>query len=166
MVPARVRIGVRVRVRVRVGITVTVTVSVRVRCAPNPNSSPNSNPNQAQEARRLDKILGPGASRAALLTDALPLDEGDAALAGVSGDTLAPSALAPGQYKDYTAAGGFSTTTGRFTPQSLAGDNYWATKGIPNDRAGRQMNHYFNMDEWQEKMNARQGSSKKARYGW
>ena len=43
---------------------------------------------------------------------------------------------------------------------------YSASKGIPNDRAGRQMNHYFNMDEWQEKMNARQGSSKKARYGW
>ena len=63
-----------------------------------------------------------------------PVDDADA-LAGVSGDTLAPSALAPGQYKEYTADGGFSTTTGRFTPQSLAGDNYWATKGIPNDRA-------------------------------
>ena len=63
-----------------------------------------------------------------------PVDDADA-LAGVSGDTLAPSALAPGQYKEYTADGGFSTATGRFTPQSLAGDNYWATKGIPNDRA-------------------------------
>ena len=63
-----------------------------------------------------------------------PVDDA-AALAGVSGDTLAPSALAPGQYKEYTADGGFSTATGRFTPQSLAGDNYWATKGIPNDRA-------------------------------
>jgi hypothetical protein len=55
-------------------------------------------------------------------------------MSGVSGDTLAPSALAPGQYKEYTAAGGFSTSTGRFTPDTLAGDNYWATKGIPNDR--------------------------------
>ena len=25
----------------------------------------------------------------------------------------------------------------RFTPQEMAGDNYWASKGIPNDRAGR-----------------------------
>lgn len=32
--------------------------------------------------------------------------------------------------------------------------------------SGRQMNHYFNMDEWQDKMNARQGPRKKAKTGW
>jgi hypothetical protein len=32
--------------------------------------------------------------------------------------------------------------------------------------SGRQMNHYFNMEEWQDKMNARQGPKKKARTGW
>ena len=32
--------------------------------------------------------------------------------------------------------------------------------------SGRQMNHYFNMEEWQDKMNARQGPRKKAKTGW
>ena len=81
--------------------------------------------------------------------------------------TSSPGSKPPGSGDGTSAASiSGSIATGRFTPQSLAGDNYWATKGIPNDRAGRQMNHYFNMDEWQEEMNARQGSSKKARYGW
>ena len=50
----------------------------------------------------------------------------------------------------------------------MAGDNYWATKGIPNDRAGRMMNHYFDMDSYQEQMNARNANRpgrKKARIG-
>ena len=116
---------------------------------------------QAQEARRLDKILGPGASRVALLDDSPSAPAGPPPPAG-----LAPTALAPGQYKEYTAAGGFSTTTGRFTPQEMAGDNYWASKGIPNDRAGRMMNHYFDIDSWQADMNARKAPKKKARTGW
>ena len=32
--------------------------------------------------------------------------------------------------------------------------------------SGRQMNHYFNMEEWQDKMNARPGARKKAKTGW
>ena len=88
--------------------------------------------------------------------------------AASASDGLAPSALRAGQYKDYNIAGAFSSTTGRFTPQDMAGDNYWATKGIPNDRAGRMMNHYFDMDSYQEQMNARNANRpgrKKARIG-
>ena len=48
----------------------------------------------------------------------------------------------------------------------MAGDNYWASKGIPNDRAGRMMNHYFDIDSWQDEMNARKAPRKKARTGW
>ena len=120
-----------------------------------------------EEARRLDRLLGPGAAHYAAAADIGAGDVAGAAGHHPAATVLAPGALAPGQYKDYAVTGGFSSTTGRFTPQDMAGDNYWKSKGIPNDRAGRLMNHFFDVDAYQEQMNARKAgrSSKKARTG-
>jgi len=53
---------------------------------------------------------------------------------------------------DYAQTAFFNTHNGRFTP---TGSSY-AAKGRPEDREGRMLSHYLNMDEYQEKMRAAQ----------
>ena len=70
-----------------------------------------------------------------------------------SSDGLAPTATRT--YEEYSVVGGFSTTSGRFNNPETAGENYWASKGIPKHRDERQMGHYFDLGSWQDEMNAR-----------
>jgi small GTP-binding protein len=73
--------------------------------------------------------------------------------------TSAPPLRRP-QFEEYVSVGSFNSRTGRFTPEVLAGDKYWDAKGLPPDRAGRQMAHYFDEESWQQQMNARKAASK------
>jgi hypothetical protein len=62
-----------------------------------------------------------------------------------------------------TTPGGYSQTGafmgGKYQPEK---DSYWKKKGLPEDKDGRMMSHYFNMDAYQEQMrNAKQQPPKK-----
>eukprot|EP01120_Amphizonella_sp_Union-15-10_P000721 TRINITY_DN10751_c0_g1_i1.p1 TRINITY_DN10751_c0_g1~~TRINITY_DN10751_c0_g1_i1.p1 ORF type:complete len:279 (-),score=71.00 TRINITY_DN10751_c0_g1_i1:84-920(-) len=62
--------------------------------------------------------------------------------------------LTPTEYVDefgYEQKGFFNTKTGRF---QSSGDysNHWEKKGLPSDRDGRMMAHYFDLDAYQEQM--------------
>jgi len=50
----------------------------------------------------------------------------------------------------YTQTAFFNTHNGRFTPVN----SYYAARGIPEDRDGRMLSHYLDIDEYQEKMRA------------
>jgi hypothetical protein len=64
------------------------------------------------------------------------------------------------QFEEYVSVGNFNSRTGKFTADYLAGDKYWDAKGLPSDRAGRQMAHYFDEDSWQQQMNARKAGGR------
>jgi hypothetical protein len=61
-----------------------------------------------------------------------------------------PSGLPALTYQDYSSLGGFNPHSGKFAATTEAA--YWSTKGLPEDRAGRQMAHYFDVDAYQEQM--------------
>jgi len=42
----------------------------------------------------------------------------------------------------------FNTSTGRFQPVS----SYYAAKGVPEDKAGRMLAHYLDVDAYQDQM--------------
>jgi len=50
----------------------------------------------------------------------------------------------------YSQTAFFNTQTGKFTPTS----SYYASRGIPEDRAGRMLAHYLDVDDYQERMRA------------
>lgn len=56
---------------------------------------------------------------------------------------------------DYVARGSFNARTGRFVAADGAGaDAHWERRGLPADRAGRQLANYFSHDEWQSSQQA------------
>ena len=59
----------------------------------------------------------------------------------VDATTTAVSQAAP---DPYAASATFNRATGRF--EYANGGNYWDAKGIPQDREGRMMSHYFDLD--------------------
>ena len=67
-------------------------------------------------------------------------------------DRLAPTALRPGQYREYASHGGWSAVTGRFTGEDAGGDAHWEKKGLSADRGIRMMGHYFDHEGWQQQM--------------
>ena len=49
---------------------------------------------------------------------------------------------------DYATTASFNSRTGRF--ESTGTESYFQRIGIPTDRAGRQMAHFFNIDDLEE----------------
>mmetsp|Transcript_9680 Transcript_9680/g.10719 ORF Transcript_9680/g.10719 Transcript_9680/m.10719 type:complete len:256 (-) Transcript_9680:32-799(-) len=76
-----------------------------------------------------------------------------ARFAPYSGSGVKASDYQPLGTVDYSQAATFDTRTGRFTSTYYA--NYWESRGLPSDRAGRMMMHYFDHDAWQEQMRER-----------
>lgn len=64
-------------------------------------------------------------------------------------------------FEDYRVVG--TWVNGRFTPADRAGDAHFTAKGLPPDREGRMMAHYFDHDKWQEEMNARKAAGQLAK---
>jgi hypothetical protein len=56
---------------------------------------------------------------------------------------------------NYAQTAYFNSHNGRFAPVS----NHFAAKGLPEDRAGRMLSHYLDMDSYQESMRAAKNSS-------
>lgn len=46
---------------------------------------------------------------------------------------------------NYVSTAKFNTQTGKY--EQIGGDDYWHSVGAQTDRAGRQMSHFFNMDD-------------------
>uniref|UniRef100_K3W6U1 WW domain-containing protein n=1 Tax=Globisporangium ultimum (strain ATCC 200006 / CBS 805.95 / DAOM BR144) TaxID=431595 RepID=K3W6U1_GLOUD len=46
---------------------------------------------------------------------------------------------------NYTAKAKFNRITGKY--EQMGGDDYWHSMGVANDKAGRQMSHFFNMTD-------------------
>jgi len=55
---------------------------------------------------------------------------------------------------NYAQTAYFNTHNGRFAPVS----NYYAAKGLPEDKAGRMLSHFLDMDSYQESMRAAKNS--------
>ena len=70
------------------------------------------------------------------------------------GDAIHAGGLAQpaggGAGADYAVRGAFNARTGRFVVTDGTGaDAHWERKGLPADRAGRQLAHYFEVGAWQ-----------------
>eukprot|EP00967_Tisochrysis_lutea_P066944 scaffold87404_cov32-Tisochrysis_lutea.AAC.1 len=90
---------------------------------------------------------------------------------GHDGATMGTCGMLPAQplhrpqYEEYVTVGSFNARTGKFTAEHLAGEQYWSAKGLPTDRAGRQMAHYFDHERWQQQMNERKAKAAKKATG-
>ncbi|GAB5364376.1 hypothetical protein AAMO2058_000964800 [Amorphochlora amoebiformis] len=62
-----------------------------------------------------------------------------------------------GNVNPYSATASFNKRTGRFS--STGQSTYWQRKGIPEDRAGRQMFNYFDHARWQDQLNAQRAAA-------
>ncbi|KMS93557.1 hypothetical protein BVRB_030270, partial [Beta vulgaris subsp. vulgaris] len=62
-----------------------------------------------------------------------------------------PELSAPDQDTVEIQRAGFISRGKRFRVQE--NESYWESKGVPEDSAGRQMAHYFDVDAWQEERN-------------
>jgi len=63
------------------------------------------------------------------------------------------------KFQDYAVKGTFNSQTGKF--QKDEGGTHFEQKGIPHDRDARMMAHYFDMNQYQQHMNAVAGDKKK-----
>jgi len=70
-----------------------------------------------------------------------------------------PAPLKNPKYQDYAVKGTFNSLTGKF--QKEEGGTYFEQKGIPGDRDARMMAHYFDMNQYQQHMNAVAAEKKK-----
>ena len=64
------------------------------------------------------------------------------------------------QYGDYTVAAAFNARSGRVVAADSFQD-HWSSKGLPADRAGRQMNMFFDHDAWQQQKNEQLAKKRK-----
>jgi hypothetical protein len=67
----------------------------------------------------------------------------------------------------YAASATFNRATGRF--EYANGGNYWDAKGIPQDREGRMMSHYFDLDSLEQnraEAAAKKQKLKHKKYDW
>jgi hypothetical protein len=60
----------------------------------------------------------------------------------------------PSASDNYAQSAYFNSHNGRFAPVA----SHFAAKGIPEDKAGRMLSHYLDMDSYQESMRAAKGS--------
>ena len=82
----------------------------------------------------------------------------------VDATTTAVSQAAP---DPYAASATFNRATGRF--EYANGGNYWDAKGIPQDREGRMMSHYFDLDSLEQnraEAAAKKQKLKHKKYDW
>ena len=56
------------------------------------------------------------------------------------------------QFETYEVTGKFAKVQGRFMADGQGGSEYWAGQGKQHDRQGRQLDHYFNVQEYQQAM--------------
>eukprot|EP00966_Prymnesium_polylepis_P125549 2902545-Prymnesium_polylepis.1 len=63
-----------------------------------------------------------------------------------------------GGFTDYAAVG--TWINGKFVPAERSGEAYFVNKGLAPDRAGRQMSHYFDVDQYQDQMNTLKAAGK------
>ena len=56
------------------------------------------------------------------------------------------------QFEEYRVTGQFAKVRGRFMAEGTGGSEYWAAKGTQGDREGRQLDHYYDVNAFQNAM--------------
>lgn len=122
---------------------------------------PTTRVRHARDTSGAYKLLGAvpqlGGRVAAPLAEPSSTDEASESIADALDRSLAAQRAAGG-FQEYMAVG--TWVNGRFVPADRAGDAHFTAKGLAPDRAGRQMQHYFDHDRWQDEMNARKAAGK------
>ena len=80
----------------------------------------------------------------------------------------APAASAPNsKIPDYAQAAAFGAKRFMFASQGAeqsANARHWQRKGLPDDKDGRHMNHYFDFDSWQDQNQGNSAGVKKRKF--